>query len=359
MPTLHDKIFGCLAASRIASSMGAVVEGWSPERIDETYGRVDQLYSYKHYVNRGIDWARQPGTTEDGIERQKLQCKAIIAKGDRITAEDLYKVIAESTDLEDMRFMTQPEDMQVAGWIKAGVPAGAVGSLTTWQGCNFNRGCQAIGLINAGDPDGAVRDVHDIGRLYFPAFDPSLEWAGIYVGAIAEALKPTATLQSVIDTGLALAPRPEYRTEMERALEIAARFAEYKPFRAEFYKYYNGIGIPYAAAKSNETVSKAFAVVAFRKGDPRHSLLDGCNFGRDTDCLAASAGGLAGALNGSASLPAEWIEQIDVATANTPYTAVPCTIREHADGIYAALQKRAGRMHELCAVIEQRQMAAA
>ena len=358
MVSLQDKIFGCLAASRIASSMGAAVEGWSPERIDETYGKVDRLYSYKHYVQRGIDWQRMPGTTEDGIERQKLQCKAIITKGGRITADDLYQVIAESCDLENMRYMTQPEDMQVAGWIKAGVPPTVVGSMTTWQGCNFNRGCQAIGLINAGDPEGAARDVRDIGRLYFPAFDPSLEWAGIYVAAIAEALRPGATVESAIAAGLVFA-RPEYRTEIERALEIAARFDDFRSFRAEFYKYYNGIGIPYAAAKSNETVSKAFAVVAFRKGDPRRSLLDGCNFGRDTDCLAASAGGLAGALNGSAGLPAEWIEQIDVATANTPYTAVPCTIREHADGIYAALQKRAGRMHELCAVIEQRQMAAA
>jgi ADP-ribosylglycohydrolase len=358
MASLRDKIFGCLAASRIGSSMGAATEGWSPERIDETYGKVDRLYGYKHYVQRGIDWQRMPGTTEDGIERQKLQCKAIIEKGDRITAEDLYRVIAASCDLESMRFMTQPEDMQVAGWIKAGVPPTVVGSMTTWQGCNFNRGCQAIGLINAGDPDGAVRDVHDIGRLYFPAFDPSLEWAGVYVAAIAEALRPDATVESALAAGLEYA-RPEYCREIGRALEIAERFDDFRAFRAAFYEHYNGIGVPYAFAKSNETVSKAFAVVAFRKGDPRKALLDGVNFGRDTDCLAASAGGLAGALSGSANLPTEWIEQVDRATAHTPYTAVPCTIAEHADGIHAALRRRAGRMRALCALIEDRQPAAA
>jgi ADP-ribosylglycohydrolase len=358
MASLQDKIFGCLAASRVGSSMGAATEGWSPERIDETYGKCVQLYSYKHYVNRGIDWQRMPGTTEDGIERQKMQCKAIIAKGDRITAEDLYRVIATSCDLENMRFMTQPEDMQVAGWIKAGVPPGAVGSMTTWQGCNFNRGCQAIGLINAGDPEGAVRDVHDVGRLYFPSFDPSLEWAGVYVAAIAEALRPDATVESAIAKGMEYA-RPEYRKEIKRGLEIAAKATDFRSFRAEFYKHYNGIGVPYAFAKSNETVSKAFAVVAFRKGDPRTSLLDGVNFGRDTDCLSASAGGLAGALSGAAVLPRGWIEQVDVATANAPYTAVPCTIKEHADGIYGALQQRVARMRALCDLIDERQLAAA
>ncbi|MBN1402427.1 MAG: ADP-ribosylglycohydrolase family protein, partial [Anaerolineae bacterium] len=78
MVTLYEKIYGCLAASRIGSAMGAAVEGWSPERIAETYGFVDRLLPYKHYTNRGIDWERLPGTTEDGIERQKLMCQAII-----------------------------------------------------------------------------------------------------------------------------------------------------------------------------------------------------------------------------------------------------------------------------------------
>ena len=49
MATLYEKIYGCLAASRAASAMGAVVEGWTPERIRETYGYVDRFYSYLHY----------------------------------------------------------------------------------------------------------------------------------------------------------------------------------------------------------------------------------------------------------------------------------------------------------------------
>ena len=43
MPTLYEKVYGCLAASRVASSMGAAVEGWHMDRIVETYGFVDKL----------------------------------------------------------------------------------------------------------------------------------------------------------------------------------------------------------------------------------------------------------------------------------------------------------------------------
>ncbi len=42
MPSMHEKVYGCLAASRVASAMGAAVEGWSPERIRDTYGFVDR-----------------------------------------------------------------------------------------------------------------------------------------------------------------------------------------------------------------------------------------------------------------------------------------------------------------------------
>ena len=88
MPTLYEKVYGCLAASRVASAMGAAVEGWSPERIKETYGLRGPVLPVHALLPPRRDWERMPGTTEDGIERQKLMCRAIIAKGDRITADD-------------------------------------------------------------------------------------------------------------------------------------------------------------------------------------------------------------------------------------------------------------------------------
>jgi hypothetical protein len=57
-------------------------------------------------------------------------------------------------------------------------------------------------------------------------------------------------------------------------------------------------------------------------------------------------------LTGVGGIPDEWIEQVDAATAQNPYTNTVCTIKEHADGIYAALGNRARMMRELLAILE-------
>ncbi len=66
--------------------MGAQVEGLTYEYIEAKYGTAQTLWSYEHYGN---GWAREPGTTEDGIERQKLMIMAIMEKQDRVNAEDV------------------------------------------------------------------------------------------------------------------------------------------------------------------------------------------------------------------------------------------------------------------------------
>jgi ADP-ribosylglycohydrolase len=94
-------------------------------------------------------------------------------------------------------------------------------------------------------------------------------------------------------------------------------------------------------------VSKGLAVFAITQGDPREAVLAAVNFGRDTDCLAAVAGGPAGALSGPATLPPEWIDQVNEATRQDPYTNNHRTIQETADGLLAAFQARLNRQRDL------------
>ena len=64
------------------------------------------------------------------------------------------------------------------------------------------------------------------------------------------------------------------------------------------------------------------------------------NLGRDTDCIAAVAGGIAGALTGAASLPQEYINQVDYAASINVYTNTQRTLREYSDGLYQAWRNR-------------------
>ena len=83
---LRDKFFGCICGCHIGSAMGASVEGMKYQEIEDKYGFVKDYLPYQHYGN---GWDREPGTTEDGVERQKLMITAIMEKKDRVTAEDV------------------------------------------------------------------------------------------------------------------------------------------------------------------------------------------------------------------------------------------------------------------------------
>jgi ADP-ribosylglycohydrolase len=137
MATLREKFRGCIAGSWVGSAMGAAVEGWSRERIQETYGFLDRLLPYRHYTAY-TDWARPPGTTEDGIERQKLIATAIIEKRDRILAHDLVAIWVRDLDPEKMIYKQERFDRSLLELARAGVPPSELGRLWPFPNVVFH-----------------------------------------------------------------------------------------------------------------------------------------------------------------------------------------------------------------------------
>ena len=82
------------------------------------------------------------------------------------------------------------------------------------------------------------------------------------------------------------------------------------------------------------------------KGNTRDAILAGVNMGRDTDCVAAVAAGITGALGGTASIPQGWIDQLEKATHLNPHTNSRRTMVEHADGLYEAFKNRLRKERE-------------
>jgi ADP-ribosylglycohydrolase len=139
--------------------------------------------------------------------------------------------------------------------------------------------------------------------------------------------------------------------EVNRALELAAQYSDPMAMRDEFYQFYEGGRyFNYGMSQANEIVSKGLAVFAVCRGDPKEAILTAVNFGRDTDCLAAVAAGLAGALSGAQTLPDEWIAQVNEATLLDPYTNSKRTIEETADGLLDAFLNR---RRKLASYLEQ------
>jgi len=354
--TLQDKFRGCTAGSWVGSAMGAPVEGWSRERIQQTYGFLDRLLPYRHYTAY-TDWERWPGTTEDGIERQKLIATAIIEKQDRILAHDLVAVWVRDLDPDKMVYKQERFDRSLLEVARAGVPPSELGRLWPFPNVvSMARASHPLGLINAGDPQGAADDTFEVGKVYACETAFALRWAALYNAALAEACKPKATVDSVLEAakrfvhyraeaGSLYALYDTIKREVSHALELASQHTDPLAMRDEFYGFYEGGRyVNYGLSQANEVLSKGLAVFAISRGDPRETILTAVNFGRDTDCLAAVAGGLAGTLSGAKAIPEEWAAQVNEATRQDPYTNNHRSIEETADGLFEAFGARMRRL---------------
>jgi len=354
--SLRDKFRGCIAASWAGSAMGAVVEGWPHAEVRRKHGLLDRLLPYRHYVEE-TNWRRLPGTTEDGIERQKLIATAIIEKRDRILAQDLVAVWVRDLDPRKMKYKQEAFDRSLLEMAKAGVPASELGKLWPFPNVvSMARASHPLGLINAGDPRGAADDTFEAGKVYCRDTHFALRWAALYNASIAAACEPGATVDSVLATARAFAGyRAEgaklyarydtVRHDLEQALDFARRAVDWQDMRARFDSVYFGGGyFNYGMAQANEIVAKGFGVFAHVRGDPEKAIVTAVNFGRDTDCLAAVAGGLSGALTGIGHLPGRWIVQVNRATKRDPYTNSRRTIEQTADGLLRAFHARRARL---------------
>jgi ADP-ribosylglycohydrolase len=349
--SLPEKFFGCIAGCHIGSAMGAPVEGWSYERIEREHGMLDKPLPYSHYGKR--DWVREPGTTEDGVERQKLMITAIIEKRDRINAEDLRRAWVDHMNPSAAGLVSEPFEGALLALAKTHIPASDIGKYCDYSGLvSLARSCHPIGLINAGDVQGAIQDVREIGQLYNTANSRGILWAEVTVTAIAAATKPGATVDRVlgavfdncdkVDTRFM---RPAgIRGELERALKLTEGCSDVRDMRRRFDDLYSGTGMVYAQSYANEIMTKAICVMRMTQGNTWEAMKAGLNMGRDTDCLTAVAGGISGALSGADSIPSQVIKQVDHATSVNPHTNSKRTLRETSDGLYNAFKSRLARM---------------
>jgi ADP-ribosylglycohydrolase len=355
--SLREKFYGCICGAHIGSAMGAVVEGWSHEKIDEVYGTLDKLLSYEHYNN---GWIREPGTTEDGIDRQKLIITAIMEKGGRITAEDLRRIWVRDIDPLAPSGVCEPFEGELLKISKTPIPGKDIGRYTDYTNLvSFSRSCHPIGMINAGDIPSAINDILEVGQIYHYTNSSALKWACVTATAIASAMKPNATVDSVLGdifdnfkdvrhdyAGMSIID------ELQRGLELTKNCKDHVELREIMDTLYYGGGMPYNSAFANEVVTKGVCIFAMCKGDLKRAIISAVNMGRDTDCTCAVAAGLTGALGGAETIPEEWINQTNYATSVQRFTNNKRNLRESSDGLYAAFQNKLQKYRNYAAMMD-------
>ncbi|AZN43024.1 ADP-ribosylglycohydrolase family protein [Paenibacillus albus] len=349
--SLKDKFYGCIAGAQVGAAMGAPVQGWSWQEIASKYGVLNKLLPYERV------WSRPAGTTESGIERQKLLITAICERQDRVTAEDVRAIWNADLIRSHAEKVMEPFDIGLLALANNGLPARDLGKYCDYAGLNSFAGyCHPVGLVNAGDVKNAVRDAFELGQLYQASRSYGVKWSGVTAAAIAAATKPDATIDSVIhdlyehcnykDVGMQIDGykygylRDNVLEELDKGLRLVDNCTDFQQLREAFDRLYHGSGVPYGNSFANEVVTKAICIVKLVDGNVYDALIAGANMGRDTASVTALAAGIAGALSGGAALPEQLVAQVDQAASLNKFSCSRKTIAEQSNGMYEAFQSR-------------------
>ncbi|MDP2997220.1 MAG: ADP-ribosylglycohydrolase family protein [Bryobacterales bacterium] len=358
---LFARIYGSVAGAFIGNAIGEPVEGWTWEKIESTFGFLDKFVASKQALRQaarpipqryGPPWMartyeRQVGWTEDGMERYKLLACAVIKKGGRVNVEELAREWIERVDPNKFGYHMGNQDQIIYNLLKAGIPPYDAGRYTPWPGSmGTSKMIGVLGIVNACRPDNAARDALDVTRIKDSQGLPNdyaLENAAALASATAEALRPGATVNSVIEAALAQLPNERgARQEVQGFLDQAKKAKDYKDLRVIYAERYKPSGGRFPITAAIEILGGGLASFRLADGRPREAVLNAINIGRDTDCKAYVAAGLAGALRGIEAWPPEWVQTVEKAVLTDTYTVDKRNARQMAEGLYkAALNEHA------------------
>lgn len=183
-----------------------------------------------------------------------------------------------------------------------------------------------VGIVHACDPAAAYREGIEIFSAHQWSY--GLEAAAVMAACVAEAFRPGATVDSIVEAALDLAK--EGTKEAIGAVAYEARWHDdwreaiqalrdaIRPFdgSAEDGVRERGNGSDDWAPsrrKSIEELPVALGFLIVAKGDFEQAIFGAANYGRDNDSIAGMAGALAGALHGDGAIRPEWIARINEA----------------------------------------------
>jgi len=301
---LFDKIYGCLLASAIGNAMGSVVEG-------QFYWEIDE--KYPNGITTILDPSRLEG--EDDNQMAMLLIEAYIERdGLPVSARDFGDMWRRRLN-RDHFFYCMRNSYEL---IRAGMDPRITGHWNIVTGSTVM--CmEPVGIYHLCDPKSAYIDATSISYMYQRGLD--VISASILAASVAEAFKPNATVDSVIQAALDAAPKTKMITFDKREIDtpydfislcvdVASKYDDVFEARKELYEkclYYHMID-------PLELLGLAYAMFKITKGDVRLSAIGGTNIGRDSDTIAGRAAMLSGALNGAGNVPPEWIKLFKVSS---------------------------------------------
>ncbi len=319
---LLDKILGGLYGQALGDAWGMPAL-YSPASTWERYGGwLDRLLPAPadHVVHAGLP----AGRVTDDTEQAFALAAAIIADG-RVTAAGAAQAIVAWYDQvggEQCPYVG-PSTRRAVQAIKRGVDLHVAGRHGDTNGAAMR--VAPVGLIHPGDVAGAARDAA-ISCIPTHNTDVAASGAAAIAGAIAQAMTSGATLETIIDAGVAaarlgrtLAP-PWMGADVGRRILLAVAIARAPGSERErIQELYDVIG---ATLSISESVPAAFGVLALAQGDLRQTAIYAAALSGDADTIGAMACAIAGSWCGAAAIPPEFVAQLTAANPELDFVGV-------------------------------------
>lgn len=338
---LTDRAVATLAAAAVGDALGGATEGWEAVEIAEHFGGPVEGIVPSIRRTKGVEKPFSPFHKGDGhITDDTLMTRALVnvysQKRDHLDAFDIETRLVPQL-IEDKVWIPeyQREDLLyhrlflAEKWLVAKLKYGhgdpreaGVGNIVN---CGAAMYIAPVGLANAGDPAGAYAEAVEVAGAHQSSY--GREAAAVLAAAIAEAVRPGATVTSVVDTCL------ERAHDGTRAAidAVATAASELNGWREgglerlrEAFAPFDSVGVPYAEpglgariptrVHSIEELPVAIGLLVATRADCVETILGGVNYGRDSDSIASMGGALAGALNGTGAVRRDWVEEIGTAS---------------------------------------------
>ncbi|MFN8375891.1 MAG: ADP-ribosylglycohydrolase family protein [Anaerolineae bacterium] len=329
---LEDKFAGCLIGGALGDGLGTSTEGRTPDEILKRFG------------GRVVDFMPPFGPKPDGrhkgdgnVSDDTLMvlslCRALLAKGGQMEAHDMLtyllpEIVDKPMWIPELRReltlverLFYPEKYLLIRLRLASVNPREAG-IGNMVNCGAAMYASPIGMMNAGDPDAAYNRAVNIFSAH--QYSYGLEAAAVMAACIAEALRPNATIDSIVNTALRLA-----KDGTRKALEAVVAAAHSAPTDDEsrLQRHLRAAIEPFDTVKGGvqeferagaypsqlhaiEEVPIALAYLIIAQGDFTQAVLGAVNYGRDADSIASMVGAIIGAMVGKRGLPPRWAEEI-------------------------------------------------
>jgi ADP-ribosylglycohydrolase len=336
MDILRDRAMGCLAGGAVGDALGGPTEGWTPEQIAERYDGPVMGIVGPYFDNWREARPLAPFHNGDGrITDDTLMVLALVRVYGKVRDHlDAYAV-AEHLVPELRDHISWIPELAVEAptlqrlflaekWLVLRLHHAHIDPREAGVGNIVNCGAAMymapVGVLNAGNPGAAYAEAIELASAHQSSY--GREAAGVFAAAVAEAMSPGATVDSVVATCLRLA-KDGTAAAIEAVCSAAAgagHWSEAWLALRSAVRPYDTVGEDFTAPglgahrpsrlHAIEELPIALGMLVLANGDYPEAVLGAVNYGRDSDSIANMAGAISGALGGVKAVPADWLAAV-------------------------------------------------